>query len=359
VFDPGFRADGVLVAPLQLRQLGYTPATANRFYSELLERLRRAPGVTAATFTNLVPLSGNEESHAYVIPGFEPPKGQKAVALDSAEVAPGYFETLQIPIVHGRSFEDRDLGTAVERVIVNQEFVRRYWPGQDPIGKQLLRGTDDGPIPVEVIGVARDAKYYSLGEAPMPFLYTAPSSMAVGAQIWVMIRSDADQARASEILRGHMTALDSRFGRISITSFEQLREGPLFPQRVLATVSFTFSGAALLLMTIGLYGMLAQSVQQRTREIGLRLAVGARPQDVMTMVVSRGLMLAAAGAFLGLSAVPFMGGALKRLLFGVTPADPITLATTAALLLVIALLATLLPARRASRVDPLSALRYE
>ena len=358
-FDPGFRGDGVLLAQVQLRQLGYTPETANRFYNELLQRLRSTPGITAATFTNIVPLSGNEETHGFIIPGVEPAKGRKTFPLESAEVAPGYFETLRIPIVAGRSFEDRDLGAAVQRVIVNQEFVRRYWPGQNPIGKQLLRATDDGPVPVDVVGVARDSKYYSLGEAPMPYLYSAPSGLAVGSQIWVMVRGDLAPSRTADILRGTIAALDSRLGRIGITSFERFREGPLFPQRVLSAVSSTLAAAALLLMTIGLYGMLAQSVQQRTREIGLRLAVGARPQDVMTMVVTRGLLLAVIGAGVGLLAVPFLAGALEKLLFGVRPADPLTLAATATLLLLIALFATLLPARRASRVDPLRALRYE
>lgn len=358
-FDPGFQGDGVVLASVQLRQLGYTAATANRFYTELLQRLRSTPGITAATFTNIVPLSGNEETHGFIIPGVEPPKGQKTFPFESAEVAPGYFETLQIPIVEGRSFEDRDLGAAVQRVIVNQEFVRRYWPGQNPVGKQLLRATDASPVPVEVVGVARDAKYYSLGEAPMPYLYGAPTGLAVGSQLWVMVRSQQDRERTAEIVRAQIATLDSRLGRIGVTSFEEFREGPLFPQRVLAAVSSTFAAAALLLMTIGLYGMLAQSVQQRTREIGLRLAVGARPRDVMTMVVSRGLALAIAGAAVGLGLAPFLGGALKSLLFGVQPADPVTLAATAALLLLIALMATLLPARRAARVDPLRALRYE
>jgi predicted permease len=346
LFDPGFRTERLVLLGADLKLNGYTEARGRDLYARLLDRLKALPGVEGASMAMLVPLSGSSEGMAFRVPGREKP-----VSIARAIVGPDYFATMGIPLVAGRDFTP---AVANREVIVNQTMARRYWPEENAVGKVFQ--VAGGPA-VEIVGVARDSKYYSLGEEPRPYVYM-PFAQFYWPDMVIHVRAARDTSAALAAARAEFRALDPELA-VSAATFEELRAGPLAPARAMAWMSAVFGAVALALTAIGLYGILAYTVGLRTREIGVRMALGAQRHEVARQVVTRALWLCSTGAALGLAAAAAVSQLLKEALFGVRPLDPMSFTVAAAVLALTALAAALLPAHRAASVDPITALREE
>jgi putative ABC transport system permease protein len=272
-------------------------------------------------------------------------------------VGPDYFATMGIPVLRGREFDQRDSEAGAKPVVViNETMAKRFWPGQDAVG-QHVQMKRDGP-PVEIIGVARDIKYYSLGEEPRPYVYGSFAQFYT-PNLTVHLRTAGDPAASLQALRKEVERLDPNVAVTSLTTLAELRQGPLFASRAMATVAGLFGLLALLLTALGLYGALSYTVSQRRREIGVRVALGAQPADILKMIVGQGLALTLIGVGVGLAASFALTRFLSSQLFGVSATDPLTFGGISLLLAGVAILACYIPARRAAKVDPLVALRCD
>jgi putative ABC transport system permease protein len=354
--DPGFTIDGVATAAFNLRTAGYDSTRSRRFFEALTARLTALPGVTAVGFARFLPLSGTTMANGFTVDGYTPPASQRRPeeSVMDATVDGGYFAALQLPIVQGRAFAPTDGPAAPAVAVVNEAFVRRYWRGLDPIGRTLK----EGGTTITVVGVARDAKYASLAEPPTPFLYL-PLSQRPQDEQTLLVRLAGDPAAIAPAIRRVAHTLDPRLPVPTVASLRQVTAAVLLPQRVAAGVTGVMGAIGLLLAAVGLYGIVAYAVGQRTREIGLRMALGASRAGVLALILREGLKLAAVGIAIGLVLAAVMTRLMRPFLFGVNPLDPVTVVTMTATLLAVAVGASYFPARRASAADPMSALRSE
>jgi predicted permease len=352
--DPGFDAEDVAVASFDLRTQGYTEARAQAFYGELTERVRALPGVSAVTLAQRIPLSGDAGRRRAVVEGYEPQPGED-MEFNYNVVGPEYFEVLRVPLVAGRGFTAADRDGASQVAVVNEAFAARYWPGENALGKRLTsfgRATD-----IEVVGVARDGKYQTLAEAPLPYIYRPFLQQYEDMVLHVRLTRDADDFLP--VLRGEIRALDSRLPILRLATMRAETAFATFPQRIVATLLSGCAGLALLLAAVGLYGVVAYAVSQRTREIGIRMALGAGRAAVVRMVLESSTKVVALGLAIGLVLALAAGRALQTFLGDVSAADPIALVASPLVMIACALVASWLPARRAARIDPLRALREE
>jgi predicted permease len=357
--DPGFDPGRALVFSLDLVAQGYDEARGAAFYAALQDRLAALPGVTDVSFATDLPLTlGGPPRRGVRVVGYEPGPGED-MEIPSSFVGARYFETMRTPLVRGRGFTVDDAPGTPPVVVVNEAFVRRYWPGRSGLGERLVLGWGDGEeITLEVVGVARDGKYGTLGEAPTPFVFY-PHRQLYRSQMAVVVRTERDPAALGPELRRQVHALDPTMAVYDVKSLAAHLGTALYPARAAATLLSLTGVLALLLAAIGLYGVLSYLVSLRTREIGIRMALGARREDVVRHVVGRGLRLAGAGLAIGLvlaAAVTHLG---SFLLYGTSPLDPVTFASVVGLLVAVALVAAWTPARRAARVEPVVALREE
>jgi predicted permease len=354
--DPGFDAERVLTAELPLNWSRFTSAPENAaFFEELLRRLEAIPGVSAAAVGSTAPLSGTPPTQtAFQIEGRPREPGEIDPVLELRFASPRYFETLGIPLLRGRSFTPSDGQGAPAVVIVNQSLARRYWPGSDPVGARL--STDGGASWSTVVGVAGDVRQHSLDQAATDELYVPVFQAGFAGGIFARTLSSGSGSVGAAIKQAvHALAPDQ-----PVTAIQPLalrREEAVAAPRLTATLLALFAGLALLVTAIGIGGLIAYSVAQRTREIGIRMALGARPRAVLAQVLGQGLRLVGLGALLGLAGAVMAGRSMQALLYQTAPADPLALSVSALLLLAVALAASLLPARRASRIDPAIALR--
>ncbi|HKE19301.1 MAG TPA: ABC transporter permease [Kofleriaceae bacterium] len=356
----GFDPRNLVAMSVDLQLQGYEEARGRDFYRQLLERVRALPGVTSASLATQLPLglfSGTRRGitiagHA-ALPGEDP-------EVDTATVGPDYFETLRIPIVRGRAFGKRDAPGAPGAVIVNQAFARRYWPGRDALGQhiQLGGGGDPGTPSLEVVGVAADGKYVTLGEDPRPFFYL-PLDQDYASSATLVVRTASDAGAAISSVQSAVHELDPNLPVYDAKTVTDHLALSLLPARMAGAVLGIFGLVALALAALGLYGVVAYSVSQRTREIGVRLALGARRRDILHLIVGEGLRLTALGVALGLPLAAAATRLLSGLLYGVSASDPVTFAAITILLVAVALLACSLPAWRAARVEPMTALHHE
>ena len=355
-FNPGFNSDNILLAKIDLNRNGYEEDQGKEFYRQLTERLRVLPGVTSVSSANWVPLGGERETMGYRIEGHLPPPGRTTFSLDTALVGPDYFSTMGIPILRGRGFDDREAKPgASPAVVVNETMASRFWPGEDAVGKRFqLAG---GPS-VEIIGIARNIKYHSLGEEPRPFVYGS-SYQVYFSGMTLHMRTAGDPMVMARAVKKEVAAIDANVAILNMTTLSELRGLPLFPVRALATISTMFGALALLLTAVGIYGMVSYSVSRRTREIGIRMALGADRNGIFRLIIGQGLTLTLIGIVVGLGACFALTRFLSSLLFGISATDPLTFVGTALLLIVAALAACYIPARRAIKVDPMTTLRYE
>jgi len=360
--DPGFDPAGLELASLDLSLAGYTSETGPAFADQLIQRVRSLPGVEAATLAAMIPLgNGGMGIGALAVPGAQ--SGQpRSFETDWNVVTPGYFAAMRMRLVSGRDFTDADRTGSVPVIIVNQTAARRWWPNEDPIGKTLLQDTGTRAEPgatrtLTVIGVAGDAKYRSLGEEPRAFVFV-PISQQFVPRTTIIARSTNGQ-RLTAQLRALVAQLNPNLPIVMAQTFDDYSALGLVPQRVAASVSGSLGLVGLLLAALGIYGVTTYMVASRTREIGVRVALGAQPAAVVGMVLRQGMSLALWGAAIGLALAAAASRLLGSLLFGVAPADPLAFGGSALLFVVIGLVACFVPARRAAQVDAMTALRHD
>ncbi|MDP3773877.1 MAG: ABC transporter permease [Gemmatimonadales bacterium] len=351
--DPGFDPRGVVMMTSDLSLQGYPQERARTFYAQLLERARALPGVRAASFAESVPLGLGFLRRGVQVEGYEARQGED-LEFGTNTVGPDYFATMGITIVRGRGIIEADNSGAPGVAVVNERFARRFWPGQDAIGKRI---SNDGEHWLEVVGVAKDGKYNTLGEEPAPYFYV-PALQGGGRDMTLLVRTSGDPRATLGALGQLVKALDRDLPVQTATMEEHLGLS-LFPLRIAATLLGIFGALGLALAGIGLYGVMAYAVAQRTRELGVRMALGATARDVVRVVVGHGARVVAAGVVLGLAAAFGFARLASSFLFGVGVADPVTFTGIPLLLAAVAVLAGYLPARRATRLDPMAALRSE
>ena len=355
--DTGYDAGRVAVALVNTGLQRYDSTRAAAFYDALRERLDAQPGVESVALAAWLPLIGDENVFIFGVP---PTGADTATRRDLAVnlVSPDYLRTVGVPLAAGRDFTARDTRAAPTVAVVNETMARRYWPGGRAVGGRLVLGTVD----VTVVGVARDAGYVELGEERRPFVYL-PIAQAPGDvmanQLAVLVRATGRPADAVPLLRDAARALDRDVPVLEAGTFDGMLAQLLLPQRLAATLLGLFGALTLLLAAVGVYGVIAYAVGQRTREIGIRVALGASRRRVLGDILGRGAWLVAAGVAIGLLLAVAAGRVVAAFLFGVGATDPWAFGGSALVLGAVALIATYLPARRASRVDPATALRAE
>jgi predicted permease len=359
---PGFRTDHLLLMSFNPALLGYDPGRTLQFFEELTPRARQVAGVRSAALASYVPMDGRPGRVAVQPEGWEFPPGTEYAAMPSSLVDEHYFETLGLPIVAGRAFHSTDTATAPLVAIVNEEVARRYWPGQDPVGKRLR--LNDAPRPwLEIVGVARNSKYGFLTEPPREYVYL-PFRQHQPRPMILLTRSDGDPASLAAPLRDLVRALDANLPIYNVRSFDEfyeLRVVTLFS--VLTNLIGAMGAMGMLLAIVGLYGLVAFAVNRRTREIGIRMAIGADRRAVLRMVLAQGLRTAVAGLAIGLVA----GVAANRMMQGLFDGgaggdgriDVVAFIVVAAAVLAVTLTAAYIPARRATRINPTDSLRCE
>jgi putative ABC transport system permease protein len=334
---------------------GYTEAQGRNFHRQVVERIRTVPGVLGATVARDRPFGGGFQRSVF-IEGQEPPPGGRGVLVQTNNIAPGFFDTLGISLQRGRDFAETDSQQSPKVMVINEAMASRFWPDQDPIGKRLkLFGDQDYR---QVVGIVADSKYNSLTEPRRPFMYI-PLLQEYSPQVNLHVRTSGESKELIAALRGEVQSIDPSLSVLNVETLTDRVQQSLGGERTQATLLGTGGVLALLLAAIGLYGVMSYSVAQRTREIGIRMALGAGRGNVMRLVLKQGVTLVSAGVVLGLGAAFAVTRLLASLLFGVSAADPITFVGTSAVLLFVALLASYVPARRATKVDPIIALRYE
>ncbi|HZL45115.1 MAG TPA: ABC transporter permease, partial [Opitutaceae bacterium] len=355
--DPGFDPRPTLVAGLRIGMNGYDEPRGLVFYRQLRARLAQAPGVQAAALASYFPLGLEGVPSLWVdIEGYTRAPNEY-MDVSYSIVSPQYFAAMGIPLRAGRDFTDRDDARAAGAVIVNETMAQRFWPGQDPIGRRLTFW--GGQKKAEVVGVVKDGKYRSLNEPPRCFMYLPYQQGVWDLNLGVVLRTGGDPRALLPALRREVRALDPGVALWAVLPMKEYIQAAYLVSRM-ATILLTGLGViALLLAAMGLYGVMAYNVNQRTMEIGVRMALGARPGDVVRMVVGQGLRLVLYGLAIGLAGAWFAGNALAHFLPGVSAYDPVTIAAVTLLLTGVALFASWLPARRAARTDPMVALRAE
>ncbi len=355
--NAGINTENVVQATLNPALNGYPPGQITNFYRQLQARLQSLPGVESVATTAYPLLSGTSNGAGLIVPGRPLPPDYHDRAILMNFVGGDFFRTTGTRLLRGRDFLPTDIGTAQTVIIITKTAADHFFPGEEPIGKRVRFGGHDG---VEIIGVAADAKYESVREDTPRISYVSfeQSPQPVGERT-VYLRTTGDPLPVINALRREVQTLDSSLPIYGVKTFAEQKLESLAPERLLATLSSFFGALALLLASIGLYGVIASSVQRRTREIGIRMSLGATRSFILWMVLRNCLWLVGAGIAGGVVLSLVLSKLLTGLLFGVPPRDPIAIAASAIVLTIVAVLAGFIPARRASRVDPIIALRYE
>ena len=352
--NPGFRIDQMMILNVNLGREGYTRERGTIFYEQVVERLKAVPGVQAAAVARDAPFGGGLRRSVF-------PEGQETASTTGTLVQnniadPTYFDTIGVPIVRGRAFGPQDVAGAASVAIVNETMANLFWKGQDAVGKRFkFFGEKDY---TEVVGVVRAAKYNSLTERPQPFVYE-PLRQDYAPAAAIHVRAAGDPTTLVAPIRDAIAQMDRGLSVFNIRSVRAQIDRSLGQQRMGSMLLGFFGLLALVLAAIGIYGVTNYSVSQRTREIGIRMALGARRGQMLSLVLGQSLALVGIGLAIGLVVAALLARLVGNLLFGVQPTDPVTLVATSAMMAFVAALATYIPARRASRVDPLIALRYE
>jgi predicted permease len=353
---PGFEPDRLAVLSFNLAMNGYSQEQATAFQRRLVERLQGAAGVERVALVSRPPLGSDQNMEAIRLPGQYGPDDEPAL-VDATYVEPDYFAALGVPILEGRAFADSDTEAAPGVVVVNEAMARRFWPGRSALGERLYTEGFDKPAH-EVVGVVRDYKVRQLGEAPRPYIHFAWRQQQ-SRHTTVVVRTSGQAAAAVGGLRQAVLGLEPAVVFSEEGTAADLLRLTLGPTRMAALLLGAFGALALLLAAVGLYGVVAYTVEQRTREMGLRMALGARMGDVLRLVIGHGMRLAVVGIVIGSLAAAALARVLSSLLYGVSALDPLAYAGAAVVLLAVALAANWVPARRAARVNPMVALRSE
>jgi putative ABC transport system permease protein len=356
--DPGFKPENLLTLEYRLPRNKYQQGEAQwNFHRQVVERIRDVPGVKSASLVRGLPFSGNGGDTEIILPDREiPPKGKEPRAMFNTAM-PNYFETMGIPLIKGRLFNEQDQLNTPRVFLINQTLARRFWPDQDPIGKQIKTDAADGATGA-VIGVVGDAKHFWLEEESQPQMYEA-YSQAPGIFATVVVRTTVEPMSLAEPVRQAVWKVDGDQPMWKVRTLESLIDRSTANKRFLMVLMGVFAALALALTVIGLYGVMSYAVSQRTQEIGVRMALGAGARNIHRMVLRQGMTLVLIGVAFGLAASWLLTRLMANLLFGVSATDLLTFVSISSLLTIVALLACWIPARRAMKVDPIIALRYE
>ena len=351
--DTGFVSDNLFIAELDPGMQGYSRARSDAFYRALMERMSAMPAVRAIGLGRHVPMGFSGSDDDVSIPGYTPAPHEDMSVSNSA-VSPGYFEALGMPVVEGRGFTAQDDSAAPPVLVVNRRFAERFWPGQDAVGRPVRTAGRDHTV----IGVVPTGKYQSLGEEPTPFMYLA-QAQHWRAGVAVFVRTAGDPSAVAATLRTEVAALDPNLPLANARTMNSHLGIALLPARLVGGVLGVFGFLALGLASVGIYGVVAYSVAQRTREIGIRMALGAAASDAVLLVMRQGLAPVLLGTALGMAGALAASRLIRGVLYGGSGLDPVTFAAVPLALIGVAMLATWIPARRAASVDPTLALRQE
>ncbi len=357
--DPGFQTVNRLALSFNLEQEGYDEAKEREFSRQLLERVRTLPGVQAATLANFLPLGFMTLAEPVVIDGRAAPPGERPPFIAAQRIGPDYFRTIGTPLVRGRDFTPQDSANTPAVALINETMARRFFPNEDPIGKRLRIGDPaSNPQPREIVGIAKDTLIQSIAEEPMAVTYR-PLAQQPSTRLTLLVHTAGNPRALLTAVRREVQALDENMPAQEIKTLDEIVAFSFWPMRMGVRLVGAFGLLGLLLASVGLYGVMSYAVAARTREIGVRMALGAERRDVVRLIVGQGLVLALCGTGAGLALALLVTRVLRKLLFGIGATDPLTFLGVALLLTLVALLACWLPARRATRVDPLVALRHE
>ncbi len=352
--NPGFDPNRVLLASFDPFLSGYDETRGREFYRQLVERVRALPGVQAATLARRLPLTLSGIAFAnVVIDGYTPARTED-MRFNYETVGPDYFQTMRIPLVQGRDFEERDRESTHPVVVINETMAERFWPRGDALGRRLSVGKEW----LEIVGIAKDLKNRSLGEAPAPFFYL-PLLQDYRSNMILVARTALEPEQMLNAVESAVSALDPEIPVFEPTTLEDHIGVSLFRQRMAATLLSLFGLLALSLSAVGLYGVMAYTVSRRTRELGIRIAIGATRSEILRVILGHALILSAIGIAGGVIVALMVSRFLVHLLYGVGPADPLTFVVIPVVLLGVALAASYVPARRALKIDPVVALRTE
>lgn len=354
--DPGFSTQEAGIAWLDLSASQVSRDSRDAVRIDLEERLLGQPGIHTVTSASRLPLSLGNNYYDFRIPGVDPPSGRERHSIDLAQVAPGYFRTLEIPILAGRAFTPDDRLGAPGVVVVSQEMAKTFWPGEDPFGKEIFRGSAERPL--TVVGVAQDTKVGTLGESPRPYVYF-PISQDTPGNLTILVRGHLPPSQLVATLRRVIREAYPNMVVMEVKTMEEHLSVRLFGSRAAALLLGAFGILALLLSSIGLYGIVSFSVSRRVREMGIRMSLGAGGREVVWMVVRGAMGVVLVGGLAGLCIAVFLARLIRAFLAGIQPGDPITMVGVPLLLGGVALLAALVPALRSTRVNPVEALRTE
>ena len=359
--DPGFTADNVLTLQVHVYNLNPEPQQQVAYFDQVLERLTNLPGVKTAGAVSAPPFVGEgsiEINNAFVIEGREPPPaGQEPTAYQTV-VTTDYFRTLSIPVLNGRAFTRMDGDKSVPVAVVNNTMARRFWPNEDPLGKKITINWLQKPLTTEIVGVVGDVLHTGLDSSPRPEIFLHLPQAPFGSMTFV-IQTQSDPLTLLPSIKSTVWSVNKDQPIYSIRTEEQLISESLGERRFSMFIIGVFAIVSLALAAVGLYGLISISTSQRTQEIGVRIALGAQSSTILKMVLGEGLLLALLGVGIGLVGSFLLTRFLNKMLFGITPTDPFTFALVSTVLIFVALLASYIPARRATRVDPLVALRQE
>jgi putative ABC transport system permease protein len=360
--DPGFRPDRLLTMRFYVPDRAFPGDGRNRFGPDLARRISEVPGVESAAVTMIEPFAWGGIQRGFNVEGHAPISNAEADTVYYQEVGPGYFSTMGIPLRRGRDFTPRDDRRSPGAVLVSEAFARRYWPGEDPIGRRIRFGSDSSPQAwLTVVGVAGNVKFTSLRQdaSAEPVIYGALLQSEVIINLNLVVRTRTAPGGMVGPVRDAIQRFDAGIPVYDISTMDDMIAGTAGSTRTFARLLAGLAGVALLLCGIGIAGVIGYSVARRTREIGIRLALGASPRDILTLVCRQGAGPVALGLGAGAIAAVALTRSMASLLYGVAPTDPPTLIGAVLVLAAVAAVATSIPARRASRIHPMTALREE
>ena len=353
--SPGFDAEHLAVLSIDLGAQGYTEERGRQFQQRMLERVASVPGVQAASVANVVPLFAGGFSRTVFLEGQDTSDRRAGRLVQISIVGPHYLETVGIPLVRGRTLTEADQPNTVMSAVVNETMAKRFWPDQDAVGKRFkFFGQNFFTV---VAGVAKDSKYNFIGEEPTPFIYQSTTQI-YQPQLSLFVKAAAPQAVLGTV-RGEVQQLDRNLPLTGVFTLTEIFDQALWAPRMAASLLLVFAAVSLVLSVIGIYGVMAYAVSQRTRELGIRMALGASRADVLRLVVAQGLRLTLTGVAFGLAASFVVTRLVASLLYSVSPTDLVTFTVVPLVLAASAVAACYLPALRATRIDPMTALRYD
>ena len=351
--DRGFQNDNVLAMSLDMDLQGFDKARGQNFYAAALERLSSLPGVQSVSMASALPVTAGG-ARLQRPAGLTRPAVNEPISIDVVRVAPRFLETIGLPLMRGRDFQSFDTEKSTPAMIVNETMAAKFWPDENPLGRTFY----DGNTTFEVVGVARDTKYRNLRESPRMTMYR-PLAQFYASSINLLVRTRSDPAVMLPAIQNRLGSVEPAIAVFNVRTLKEQVDRSLYVERMQSFLLSLFGLLALLLTAVGIYGVIAFTVSQRTREVGIRMALGAQKRDVLKLILTRGFLLAAWGTGVGLIGCYWLGRLLSNQLYGITAYDPATLAVVSLMLVAIVLLSSYIPARRATKVDPLVALRYE